>query len=74
MASATTEPKGVKVSFDLLKALKAENKIVMRDIALNGVIPLGFKWAFFKNTILVFDAELDGLDFQLPPDATKPSR
>ena len=72
VAAAKNEPKGVKVSLDLWKALKEADLIVMRDVAAWGVFDLGFQMPFYKDTILIYDPELElhSKSFQLPPSAT----
>jgi hypothetical protein len=72
VSAEITEPKVVKVSLDLLKALKAADLIVMRDAAGGGFFDLGFQMPFYKNTCLIYDPELElhGRQFQLPPSAT----
>ena len=72
LADAKSAPKGVKISLDLWKALKASELIVMRDVAAWGVFDLGFQMPFYKDTILIYDPELElhGKTFQLPPSAT----
>jgi hypothetical protein len=72
VGAAKSEPKGVKVSLDLWRALKEADLIVMRDVAAWGVLDLGFQMPFYKNTILIYDPELEmhAESFQLPPSAT----
>lgn len=71
VANAKLQPKGVKVNLDLWKALKAANLIKMRDVAAWGVFDLGFEMPFYKDTILIYDPELNSSDnyFKLPPNA-----
>jgi hypothetical protein len=71
VAGAKVQPKGVKVNLELWKALKAADLIKMRDVAAWGVFDLGFEMPFYKDTILIYDPELDstGNNFQLPPNA-----
>ena len=71
-SQAKVEPKGIKISPKLWKELKTANLIKMRDVAAFGLFDLGFQMPFYKDTILLFDPELEfsGLSFQLPPNAT----
>lgn len=72
IASATDAPKAAKIGPDLWVALKAAHLISMRDVAAWGVFGLGFQMPFYKDTILIYDPELElrGLSFELPPGAT----
>lgn len=72
VAGAKVQPKGIKVSLDMWKALKKANLIAMRDVAAWGAFDLGFQMPFYKDTILIYDPELElsGIHFQLPPNAS----
>ncbi len=72
VSGAKVQPKGVKVSLDMWKALKAADLIKMRAGAAWGVFDLGFEMPFYKDTILIYDPELGlcGQHFQLPPNAS----
>jgi len=72
VANAKVQPKGIKVSLEMWKALKKANLIAMRDVQAWGVFDLGFQMPFYKDTILIYDPELElgGMDFQLPPNAS----
>lgn len=72
IAGAKIQPKGVKVSLELWKALKAAGLIEMRAVAAWGAFDLGFEMPFYKDTILIYDPELSLSDthFQLPPNAS----
>jgi hypothetical protein len=71
IANAKVEPKGVKVSPQLWKELKASDLVEMRGVAAWGVFDLGLELPFYKSTFLIIDPELDliGKSFQLPPSA-----
>lgn len=71
MAGARIEPKGVKISSQLWKELKAAGLIEMRGVAAWGFIDLGFEMPFYKHTCLILDPDLEflGKHFQLPPNA-----
>jgi hypothetical protein len=69
IASARSEPKGVKVGLELWKALKSAGLIQMRSVAAWGLYDLGFEMPFYRNTCVIYDPELDisGRSFELPP-------
>lgn len=71
-SQAKVEPKAVKISLTLWKALKSANLMKMRAVTAFGPFDLEFQMPFYKNTILLFDPELEfsDLSFQLPPNAT----
>ena len=68
IAGASTQPKGVKVSLGLWKALKDADMIRMRSVAAWGVFDLGFEMPFYKDICLIYDPELELHDkhFELP--------
>ena len=72
VAGAKVQPKGVKVSLEMWRALKAAGLIKMRGVAALGIFDLGFEMPFYKDTILLYDPELElsGKHFQLPQNAS----
>ena len=72
VTAAKVQPKGIKVSLELWKALKAADLIKMRGVAAWGIFDLGFEMPFYKDTCLIYDPELElaGKHFQLPPNAS----
>lgn len=70
IANTNTPPKGVKISPDLWRELKAAGLIEMKDVAAWGVFDLGFQMPFYQSCCLIYDPELSGKSYQLPPSAT----
>lgn len=72
VAGAKVQPKGIKVSSEMWKALKIADLIKMRGVAAWGAFDLGFEMPFYKDTVLIYDPELElsGKHFQLPPNAS----
>ncbi|NTW88481.1 MAG: hypothetical protein HGB26_05015 [Desulfobulbaceae bacterium] len=72
VAGAQVQLKGVKVSLELWKALKAAGLIEMRAVAAWGALDLGFEMRFYQDIILLYDPELSLSDtnYQLPPNAS----
>lgn len=72
VSAAKVQPKGVKVSLKLWKALKDAGLIQMRGVGAWGVFDLGFEMPFYQDTCLIYDPELElaGKNFQLPPNAS----
>lgn len=72
VAGAKVQSKGIKVSLEMWKALKEANLIAMRDVAAWSTFDLGFQMPFYKDTVLIYDPELElsGVHFQLPQNAS----
>lgn len=72
VAAAKVQPKGVKISLDLWKALKDAGQIKMRGVSAWGIYDTGFEMPFYKDIYLIYDPEFElvGKHFQLPPSVS----